>query len=157
MLNLQEYHNKGFTKVKFKKKSLKFVKNLRKKIKENFKKDFRGNELEDFHKSVSIDDINAKRVQIINFLNTQKNIAKDVYNSLCPFMDQLLGKDVVYQRFINLALQMPNDENRPPFHRDTPLSSIHEAVVWIPLVLRRHLSAVKKSTTSPKMKPSNTS
>ena len=42
--------------------------------------------------------------------------------------------DIIVQKNVNLAIQMPNDTSRPLFHKDTPLSSKYEVVLWIPLV-----------------------
>ena len=132
--NIKNFEKDGIIKIKFNKNAILNIKNLKSKIKKKFNKEFKKNSFEKFHISVSPNKINKIRLEIINYLNTQKKLTRQIYQGLCPFMDKILGEDIVSQRFINLGLQMPNDDNKPEFHKDTPLSSMYEVVVWVPLV-----------------------
>ena len=62
------------------------------------------------------------------------NLGSKTNNSLNDFMDKCLGPDVIVQKNVNLVIQSPNDKNRSPFHKDAPIASNYELVVWIPLV-----------------------
>ena len=129
-----EFIKFGFTKLKIPTKKYQYLKKLKLDIKKKFKSSFQNNSFENFHKNISDNQINSVRVNIIKFLNTNKNLKKNIYLSLKEFIDNNIGPDVIIQKNINLGIQMPLDENRPLFHKDTPLSSHHEIVAWIPLV-----------------------
>ncbi len=130
----EEFSKKGYVKIKLQKNSLKYFNKLKKNIKIKFKNKFKKKSFEKFHESISFLEINDIRIKIIEFMNKQNYIKKGIYESVQPFLDASLGPDIIIQKGINMAIQMPNDSKRPPFHRDTPHSSNHELVVWIPLV-----------------------
>jgi sporadic carbohydrate cluster 2OG-Fe(II) oxygenase len=136
--NLYQRHNEfkknGFVKIKLQKGSKKKLDHLKKKIYNKFKNKFRNNNFENFHNNVSEKEINKIRIDIIKYINSIKNLHKEIYLLLNHFIDSLLGPDIVVQKSINLGIQMPRDESRALFHKDTPLSSNHEIVVWLPLV-----------------------
>ena len=129
-----QFFKKGFVKANLEKKYISRYENLKKLIKKKFKARFRNNSFESFHKNISFKDINKVRMDIINFINTNKKLKEDIYLSLKPIIDSMLGPDIIIQKSINLGIQMPRDKSRPLFHKDTPLSSHHEIVLWIPLV-----------------------
>ncbi len=129
-----EFFKKGFVKVNLQKKYFSKYKNLKKFIKKKFKKEFKNNDFEYFHKNVSFKEINKVRMDIINFINKNQKLKENIYFSLKPIIDTMLGPDIIIQKSINLGIQMPEDTSRPLFHKDTPLSSYHEIVLWIPLV-----------------------
>ena len=64
---------------------------------------------------------------------TQNLITFRTDQSILEVME-LFTKHNIVQKNINMGIQMPHDSNRPPFHKDTPHSSNHELVIWIPLV-----------------------
>ena len=130
----KEFFKKGFVKVNIQKKYLTKYQDLKESIKRKFKKNFKNNNFEIFHKDVSFKEINKVRMDIINFINTKKKLKEDIYISLKPILDSMLGPDIIIQKSINLGIQLPEDTSRPLFHKDTPLSSYHEIVLWIPLV-----------------------
>ena len=113
------------------KKKFNFLKN---KIKKKYKKNFKNNNFESFHKGVSEKEINKVRMNIIKYINSINGLKKDIYMCLKPFIDRTLGPDIIIQKSINLGIQMPKDESRALFHKDTPLSSNFEIVIWLPLV-----------------------
>lgn len=125
---------KGFIKVDIQKNYIFKYENLKNFINKKFKNYFKKNSFENFHKNISPKDINKVRMDIIEYINSQKNLKKNIYESLKPFIDSLLGPDIIIQKSVNLGIQMPDDTSRPLFHKDTPLSSYHELVLWIPLV-----------------------
>jgi len=132
--NEQEFYNKGFVKIKLQSGYKKKFSILKKKIQSKFKKKFSKNDFYNFHKSVYEKEINKNRIDIIQYINSIKNLNRDIYLSLKPFVDNILGPDIIVQKSINLGIQMPWDESRALFHKDTPLSSNFEIVVWLPLV-----------------------
>ena len=128
------FSKKGFVKIKLEKNTLKYFLKLKKNIKHKFKKNFKNNSFENFHKSVSFSEINEVRIKMIDFINKEKYLKDSIYKSVQPFLENSLGPDIIVQKNINMGIQMPHDSNRPPFHKDTPHSSNHELVIWIPLV-----------------------
>lgn len=129
-----DFLKKGFVKTNLQKNYLSKYKNLKALIKKKFKKYFKENDFESFHRNVSYKDINKIRMDIIKYINTNRKLKQDIYLSLKPVIDSMLGPDIIIQKSINLGIQMPDDTSRPLFHKDTPLSSYHEIVLWIPLV-----------------------
>ena len=133
--NTFDYFEKtGFMKINLDKKYLKDYSNLKKTIKKSFAKNFKNNSFEKFHLNVSFDEINEIRMRIIEKINKDKKIKEKIYLSAKKIINQMVGPDIIVQKNINLAIQMPEDESRALFHKDTPLSSKHEVVVWLPLV-----------------------
>lgn len=128
------FSKKGFVKIRLEKNTLKYYLKLKKNIEVKFKKEFKKKSFEKFHEAVSISRINDVRIKMIQFINKQNSLKKDIYKSIQPFLDNSLGPDIIVQKDVNMAIQMPNDYNRPPFHKDTPHSSNHELVIWVPLV-----------------------
>ena len=131
---LKDFYNNGFTSYKINKKKIIFIKNLKDKINKKYKNFFAQDKFENFHKHNSFEDINNTRMSMINYINTKKKLKMDIYLALKPFFDSMIGPDVVVQKNVNLSIQMPFDDERPLLHKDTPLSSMHELVIWIPLV-----------------------
>ena len=43
------------------------------------------------------------------------------------------SNDICVQN-INFSIQRPSDQQRAPFHKDSPPNSPYEIVVWLPLV-----------------------
>ena len=133
--NTFDYFEKtGFMKINLDKKYLKDYSNLKKTIKKNFAKNFKNNSFEKFHLNISFDEINEIRMRIIEKINKDKKIKEKIYLSAKKIINQMVGPDIIVQKNINLAIQMPEDESRALFHKDTPLSSKHELVIWLPLV-----------------------
>jgi sporadic carbohydrate cluster 2OG-Fe(II) oxygenase len=131
---LKNFYNNGFTSYKINKNQIAFIKNLKNEINKKFKNFFAQDKFENFHKYNSFESINNTRMRMINYINTRKKLKIDIYLALKPFLDSMIGPDVVVQKNINLSIQMPFDDERPLLHKDTPLSSMHELVIWIPLV-----------------------
>ena len=123
--SLQKIENKfvkkGFVKTDLNKKYISKYKNLKNLINKKFKNYFKNNNFENFHKNISTKDINKVRMEIINYINTKEKLKKNIYESLKPLIDSLLGPDIIVQKSINLGIQMPGDTSRPLFHKDTPL------------------------------------
>ena len=133
--NTFDYFEKtGFMKINLDKKYLKDYSNLKKTIKKSFAKNFKNNSFEKFHLNISFDEINEIRMRIIEKINKDKKIKEKIYLSAKKIINQMVGPDIIVQKNINLAIQMPEDESRALFHKDTPLSSKHEVVMWLPLV-----------------------
>ncbi len=130
----KKFYNNGFIIYKINKKKLTFINKLKEEIYKKFKTSFAEDQFENFHKYNSFESINGTRMKMINYINTKKKLKKDIYLAIKPFFDSMIGPDVVVQKNVNLAIQMPFDDERPLLHKDTPLSSMHELVVWIPLV-----------------------
>ncbi len=128
------FEQNGFMKINLDKKYLKKYINLKQIIKKSFFRNFKKNSFEKFHRDVSFNEINDIRMKIIIKINKIKKINEFIYLSAKNVLSKMVGPDIIVQKNINLAIQMPNDPSRALFHKDTPLSSDHEVVVWVPLV-----------------------
>jgi sporadic carbohydrate cluster 2OG-Fe(II) oxygenase len=78
--------------------------------------------------------LNDFRVSTIRYCSTQLNIARLVFEAFQPVLLRLIGPDIVVQKTMNLVIQQPGDSDQVPTHRDAPLNSPFEVVVWLPLV-----------------------
>jgi len=128
---------KGFVKTKIEKKYIKQLEIFRNRLKIRSKKILKNKKfnLEDFHK-YQINDIklNNFRLSLIEYIKSYKNLNNIVYASLKNIIDECVGPDVLVQKTSNLVIQKPNDINRSPFHKDAPVASNYEIVIWLPLV-----------------------
>tara|TARA_B100001540_G_scaffold317100_1_gene348993 strand:+ start:228 stop:980 length:753 start_codon:yes stop_codon:yes gene_type:complete len=135
--NINEFSKKGYCVVDIDKKYIKELEKLNLSILNNITKKIGKNnyELSDFHKlKLSDIELNNFRLETIKLINSKKNLRRIIYDSLGGFLDKCLGPDVVVQKNINLVIQSPKDKNRSPFHKDAPMASNYELVVWLPLV-----------------------
>ena len=90
-----------------------------------------------FHKILSnLDEttLNEKKVSLINEISKDENLVNLIYESLKSKITNLLGKDLLVQKTINVVIQKPGDQNPTIPHRDAPPNSFYEIVLWIPLV-----------------------
>ena len=106
----------GIEKISLKKNDLKEIKNL-----------------EDIHK-INFENFNSYRLDVIKKLNKIKNIQKNFFFIFKDYLIDLFGKDISVQKNINLVIQRPHDPLRANFHKDAPPNSLHEIVIWLPLV-----------------------
>jgi len=79
-------------------------------------------------------DLNNMRVELIRYCSEHMGVGRAVFESFEGSLSQLLGPDVVVQKTTNLVIQQPGDPDVVPTHRDSPLNSPFEIVVWLPLV-----------------------
>ena len=90
-----------------------------------------------FHKLInkqSKKKINEKRLKLIAEINNISNLGELIFNLFSKEIINLFGSDILIQKNINLVIQMPNDPNPSEIHRDAPLNSSYEIVLWLPLV-----------------------
>lgn len=90
-----------------------------------------------FHKLIkksSKDNLNLKRVKLIQEINKNKKLGDFIFHLFEDQIIKLFGSDILVQKNINLVIQMPNDQNPSEIHRDAPLNSSYEVVLWLPLV-----------------------
>jgi len=93
------------------------------------------NDLSSLHKSVHINEVNEKRLQTFNALNSIEDWER-LYKSLASsYIDRLIGPDIAIQSKMNLSIQMPHDETSLlQLHTDALSGqSIFELVLWVPL------------------------
>ena len=79
-------------------------------------------------------ELNSLRMELIRFCSTQLKANRKVFDTFSDSITDLLGPDIVVQKTTNLVIQQPGDPDRVPIHRDAPLNSPFEIVVWLPLV-----------------------
>lgn len=88
------------------------------------------------HKFVNKTELNDFRVKIINRINSSKKF-RELYYKICkPYLDILVGEELVMQNRINLSIQLPKDKGSLlDAHADTwNGNSPFEIVAWVPLV-----------------------
>ena len=79
-------------------------------------------------------ELNTTRVKIIHEINASVNCGKLVFDAFKTCIEKSLGPDLLVQKNCNLVIQQPHDPNPSELHRDAPLNSCYEMVVWVPLV-----------------------
>ena len=89
--------------------------------------------LENIHQ-LDFENFNAYRLEVIKKMNNIKDIQKRFFTIFKDQLIDLFGKDISVQKNINLVIQRPHDPLRANFHKDAPPNSLHEIVVWLPLV-----------------------
>ena len=92
--------------------------------------------LDKTHESVSVDELNTFRLEVIKEINEQPWLREAYYQIAKPCLDILVGNELVMQLRVNLSIQMPGDDSSLlPVHADTwSGDSPYEVVVWLPLV-----------------------
>ena len=92
--------------------------------------------LDKTHESVSINELNTFRLDVIKEINDQPWLREAYYQIVKPYLDVLVGNELAMQLRVNLSIQMPGDEGSLlPVHADTwSGDSPYEVVVWLPLV-----------------------
>jgi sporadic carbohydrate cluster 2OG-Fe(II) oxygenase len=128
---IQDINNKG---------SLQFIKNLvikiiKKKISINNKYEDKYI-LNNIHKYIKVRDLNNFRLAVINEINSNNDFRFHYYKISRPYLDYIVGNELVMQIKINLSIQFPDDDSSLlATHADTwSGDSPYEVVVWLPLV-----------------------
>lgn len=137
----REFENNGYiikdilSKSTVKKIESYFIKFICKelKIKKKFKAQFILNNIHRFLENV---DLNTFRLKLIDYINNLAEFKKFYFSIAQPYLDILVGNELVMQNRINLSVQIPNDANSLlPVHSDVwSGDSPFEVVVWMPLV-----------------------
>lgn len=79
-------------------------------------------------------ELNKLRMELIKYVSDNLDVAQTIYEAFSGYLTELVGPDIVVQKTTNLVIQQPGDPDQVPTHRDAPLNSPFEVVVWIPLV-----------------------
>ena len=92
--------------------------------------------LDNTHESISINELNAFRLEVIKEINEQPWLREAYYQIAKPYLDILVGNELAMQLRVNFSIQLPEDSSSLlPVHADTwSGDSPFEVVVWIPLV-----------------------
>ena len=92
--------------------------------------------LNHIHKKVSISELNAFRLKIIQGINGMEGFREMYFRVARPYLEALVGNELAMQLRVNLSIQFPGDSSSLlPVHADTwSGDSPFEAVVWVPLV-----------------------
>ncbi len=135
-----EFETKGYIIKKIPKKFFneiekEFVNFIKKKlkIKKNYNNSFL---LNNFHKFLKSDDLNKFRVNLISHINKSFRFKKNFFLSAKPYLELLVGNELMMQNNISLSIQLPKDDSSLlPIHSDVwSGDSPFEVVVWMPLV-----------------------
>lgn len=84
--------------------------------------------------SLSDGEFNDLRTKIIYEINDTIDCGRVIYDVFKNYIEQELGPDLLVQKNSNLVIQRPFDNNPSEIHRDAPLNSCYELVIWVPLV-----------------------
>lgn len=79
-------------------------------------------------------DINEIRKKLVFDFSIEQELNRRIYEILKEPLRSLVGSDVLAQKTTNFSIQTPNEESIVPVHRDAPINSHFELVVWLPLV-----------------------
>jgi sporadic carbohydrate cluster 2OG-Fe(II) oxygenase len=141
---VSEFLHKGFLHFRFDQESLKelrvlkelFTRALHECIPEE---DIRSSDttfsLEKFHHFYDDPDLNELKLSVIASLNgIERFNARFILDPLPSILEELLGKDLLIQKNVNLVAQRPGDIDNSELHSDFPGNSAFEIVIWIPFV-----------------------
>ncbi len=88
-----------------------------------------------FHRhGLSGADLNNIRMTMVGFCSKVLRAHRKVFDVFEKPLVELLGPDIVAQKTVNVVIQPPGDRDQVHTHRDAPLNSNFEVVVWLPLV-----------------------
>jgi len=94
------------------------------------------NFLNSVHHHLSLDKLNALRLEVIRSINSESWLRPSYYRLARPALEALVGNELAMQMRINLSIQLPQDDGSLlPLHADVwSGDSPYEVVVWLPLV-----------------------
>lgn len=100
---------------------------------------YKGESLEDFFNKfheygLGGAELNKFRMDLMGWCNRELSVARSLHEAFRDDLSALVGPDVVAQKGTNLVVQPPGDRDQTPTHRDAPISSHFEVIVWVPLV-----------------------
>lgn len=89
-----------------------------------------------FHeRGLNATELNSFRMRLMQRINGMTDdFAMSIFNAFEDHITAFTGPDVAVQKSVNLVLTCPNDATVGPLHRDAPVNSPFEVVVWVPLV-----------------------
>jgi len=93
--------------------------------------------LNDFHSylsGLSATEVNSIRMDAIRKISGEIDFSEMIFRAFEGQLSGLLGPDVLAQKTCNIVIQPPGDPNPSELHRDAPLNSPYEIVVWVPFV-----------------------
>ena len=111
--------------IKLVKKNYKFEKNYNNEKILNF-----------FHKKIKKNQLNDFRLKILNQINKDEKCRYNYFKVSKPYLEAIVGNELVMQKKINLSIQLPEDQDSLlAVHSDVwSGDSPFEVVVWLPLV-----------------------
>ena len=122
------------------KKSLDYIQSqFIKLIKKNyeFEKNYNNEKILNFvHKKIKKNQLNNFRLKILNHINKNENCRYSYFKISKPYLEAIVGNELVMQKKINLSIQLPEDrDSLLAVHSDVwSGDSPFEVVVWLPLV-----------------------
>ena len=82
------------------------------------------------HKNINSDEINDFRLEVINEVNSKKELRELYYLVAKKYLNSLVGNELAMQLRVNVSIQLPNDKSSLlPLHSDvwsgdSPLRSL---------------------------------
>lgn len=93
--------------------------------------------LNNFHINAAIKDDAASNSMILDLIKGvtgNHDFSSLIFESISPFLDVLIGPDVMAQKNNNIVYQYPGSNRFSELHTDYPTNSEFEIVAWVPLV-----------------------
>jgi sporadic carbohydrate cluster 2OG-Fe(II) oxygenase len=91
-------------------------------------------DLETYHTlHIDAQTVNENRLGVMKALGGL-DLSNLIYTAFQGYIDRMVGPDLLAQKGPNLVIQRPGDTDVAPVHRDAPLNSPFELIVWLPLV-----------------------
>jgi len=78
--------------------------------------------------------LNQHRVNLVKYCTEEMDIGQTLFDAFHDTIINLIGPDIVVQKVTNLVIQQPEDPDITLTHRDAPLNSPFEIIMWLPLV-----------------------
>jgi sporadic carbohydrate cluster 2OG-Fe(II) oxygenase len=130
----KDFDRSGFIKFKLDKK---IIYKLKIQLIQKIKKEtgLKKINLENFHKQVSINELNDLRLKLYNLINEDQSFEKNLFKSAQKFIEKMVGSEMC-KGSINLSIQYPKDETSVlPMHTDFfSGESIFQVNLWVPFV-----------------------
>jgi len=112
-----------------------FIKLVKKNYK--FEKKYNNEKVLNFvHKKIKKKQLNDFRLKILNQINKDENCRYGYFKVSKPYLEAIVGNELVMQKKINLSIQLPEDQDSLlAVHSDVwSGDSPFEVVVWLPMV-----------------------
>jgi sporadic carbohydrate cluster 2OG-Fe(II) oxygenase len=112
-----------------------FIKLVKKNYK--FEKNYNNEKILNFvHKKIKKKQLNDFRLKILNQINKDENCRYNYFKVSKPYLEAIVGNELVMQKKINLSIQLPEDQDSLlAVHSDVwSGDSPFEVVVWLPMV-----------------------
>ena len=114
-------------------KSLDWIRNFYLRfIKNYFNQDYPNKDiLNHFHKLIKINYLKNFRLKLIQGVNKNNNFRQKYFDVASPFLNEIVGNELVMQNRVNLSIQLPKDKSSLlDVHADTWSETLHSIKLY---------------------------